>query len=639
MIDPIRQVLAELTIEGEYCESAVDAVEKVTTHLFQIVITDWSDQPEASFLLKTARDLKAAHRPLTLAIVSEADRPAALQAGANSVLLKPIRPEQVRDTMRTACELLRAKQQPAGQAMAGQAVTSAHSQPAPAEAPASAEPIQPTATATAAGTSSTSVSLPLSMGHAPEAGFRPGEFLPSAGTGPGSQFDTEKEAEAPQSIDGNAVDPIDALSELEPTAAAVPERSEIAEPANQVTGWAALQARLNTGTRPPMETAKSELLSYSQMTSVKKNSPEPAEISKASQTAEALAEPAASSAQETESEPESVPSDDLSRDEKRAARRKEGSRSGRLMFGALAACLLVTAAIPRTRLRLMQFSRGGMKAVQGWLNPPPPQLPPSVAQHENFGQAGDEYKLPTATPIPDATTDPNQIRVVPVVDPTVKPDKNADANGAQQQPAVVDNAPQDQNQAAPGQSQSPTDAPTNQIAVAKPDVAPTPAISASPSTQPVTPARPVVAPPSRPSPSAPSPLYTVSASTPASIPSSLQTQLAPNAPVAGGAMPPEEAMGAIEPVNLPQLAVLDLLIQHVDPEYPAAAKASGQTGSVVVQIIIGHDGTVQDAKFLQGSLMFARPALDAVRQWRFKPYVMNGRPVSVQSAITMNFQP
>src|SRR5580692_5421388 len=113
MVQPIWQVLADLGIEGEYCQSAVDAVEKVTTQLFQIVITDWDDQPEAGFLLKTARDLKAAHRPLTLAIVSDDARlPEALRAGANSVLVKPIRSEQVRDTMSTACELLRAKQQP-----------------------------------------------------------------------------------------------------------------------------------------------------------------------------------------------------------------------------------------------------------------------------------------------------------------------------------------------------------------------------------------------------------------------------------------------------------------------------------------------------------------------------------------------
>jgi hypothetical protein len=59
--------LADLGIEGRVLQaSAVDAVERITTQLFQIVITDWEDQPEAALLLKTARDLKAAQRPLTL---------------------------------------------------------------------------------------------------------------------------------------------------------------------------------------------------------------------------------------------------------------------------------------------------------------------------------------------------------------------------------------------------------------------------------------------------------------------------------------------------------------------------------------------------------------------------------------------
>jgi protein TonB len=54
---------------------------------------------------------------------------------------------------------------------------------------------------------------------------------------------------------------------------------------------------------------------------------------------------------------------------------------------------------------------------------------------------------------------------------------------------------------------------------------------------------------------------------------------------------------------------------------------------------VGRDGTVQDAKFTQGSLVFARAAIDAVKQWKFKPYILNGRPVSVQSLITLNFKP
>ncbi len=637
VVEPISQVLAEIGIEGEFCESAVDAVEKVTTHVFQIVITDWSDQPEASFLLKTARDLKAAYRPLTLAIVSEADRPAALQAGANSVLLKPSRVEQVRDTMRTACDLLRAKQQPTGQPM-----TALPSSPAAQAQPEIAS--SAVAAVSTASASSTSAPLPPSVDQVPEAGFRAGEFLPSAGTGPGSQVDTEKEAEAQVSPDQNAAGEVDALAELEPTAAAVSERPDVsAEPSGRLSGWAELQARLNAGTRP--ETTKSELLSYSETTTVEKDSSEP---TKTQEAVESSAETAESAAEQIASEPVSA-LPEVSGGEERlvSAREPRASRTKTLILGALAAGLLVAAAIPRTRLQLIQSGRCAVRAAQGWLNPPPPQLPQAVAQHDSFGQAGDEYKLPTATPIPDATTDPSQIRVVPVIDPTAKPDKNANASSGQSQVAAPDTSPQDQNQAvaaqgenSAAQGQNPTDTPTNPIAAKPADVV-SPSItagSASSSIQPVTPTSPAVA-PERSSPPAPSPLHTVSANTPAGIPSSLQTQLAPSASAAGGTAPPEEAMSAIEPVKLPEAAVRDLLIQKVNPEYPASAQVNGVQGSVTLQVLIGHDGTVQDAKFLQGSLLFARAAIDAVKQWQFKPYSMNGRAVSVQSTITLDFRP
>ncbi|MGA8199428.1 MAG: hypothetical protein WB814_05160, partial [Candidatus Sulfotelmatobacter sp.] len=179
MVQPIWQVLTDLGIEGEYCSSAVDAVERVTTQLFQIVITDWDDQPEATFLLKTARDQKASQRPLTLAIVSDDARlPEALQAGANSILLRPIRPEQVRDTMNTACQLLRSKQP----------------SPAPAtvmEAP--REPQAKEALAVAASANGITPIAPASMSQEPEKTFRAGEFLQSRSSAPGAQFDIESD--------------------------------------------------------------------------------------------------------------------------------------------------------------------------------------------------------------------------------------------------------------------------------------------------------------------------------------------------------------------------------------------------------------------------------------------------------------
>jgi len=108
-------------------------------------------------------------------------------------------------------------------------------------------------------------------------------------------------------------------------------------------------------------------------------------------------------------------------------------------------------------------------------------------------------------------------------------------------------------------------------------------------------------------------------------------------PEASGNKPVEAALPSIEPVNIPETAARSLLGDHPEPAYPASAK--GQQGTVVLWVLIGRDGVVQDAKFLQGSLAFARAAVDSAKQWKFKPYSMNGRVVSVQTQLTISFKP
>lgn len=625
MVQPIWQVLTDLGIEGEYCRSAVDAVERVTTQLFQIVITDWEDQPEAAFLLKTARDLKAAQRPLTLAIVSDDARlPEALQAGANSVLLKPIRAEQVRDTMTTACELLRAKQPSAApQPVVMQpAVTTPQSE------------VRETA-ALAAAASAGAVSTPV-----PEKTFRAGEFLQSPGAAPGAQFDTE--CEIRKSMDQAAAAEVDALTELEPMASAVVEApaAEPTKPQEALTGWASLQARL-TRSAPlaPLDASpKHELLSYGESPS---HGVEPA----------AAAESKESAAKQSQSEAESEAAlfSYMAGEAEKEAKPVERTRPRRnpvLLLGALSAVCVVLAVAPRTRQSLLVVYRNVVRAGRSWLNPQPVPVPQVATQHESFGQDSDEYKFPVAANIPDATTDPSQIRVLPVVDPTAKPGKGTEASNAQT--TTGENTPADQNQSGSGE---PAPAVQSQVkeqaATGTGEAAGSAAVTSSiglPSVGEAE-ANPPIPQESaqQPSPIAPPvqisvPPHVASPNS-AAIPSSLKSQIASMTPEASGAKPVESAMSSIEPVNLPESAALELLVQPVDAVYPDAAKAGGQRGSVVLQVLIGHDGTVQDAKFLQGSLVFARAAIDAVKQWRFKPYSMNGRAVSVQSLITLNFKP
>jgi len=655
----IGQVLTDLGIEGEYCGSAVDAVERVTTQMFQIVITDWDNQPEAAFLLKTARDLKASQRPLTLAIVGQDAGPEALKAGANSVLLKPIRAEQVRDTMSTACELLRAKQQPPApqQPVAQQTITCA-----PGEAP----PTATLAAAASAGTVSVPMSVPPSaplfvppsISKAPEKTFRAGEFLQSPSSAPGAQFDTEDtESGADTSLEQAGAEDVDVLTELEPTAAGVKDAPmKPAEPPQPLTGWTALQAHLTRAAPAAAEDlpAQSELRSYGETPSYG-TKVAPAEGDKDSAKKQPQLESRSAAALFAYMPGEQTESSELLA--------KPHSRRGRLFVaGILVAVCITLVALPRARRGLQTALRSAVRAGGTWLNPPPAPVPQAAPQHDSFGQSGDEYKLPAVENIPDATTDPSQVRVLPVVDPTAKPEKGSEANGGQTQVVPGDNNHTEQNPAASsqggsgqsgssqaGSSQSePGESGPTQGAITGNDpttsagvpgyAAGTAPVSVRPAVQPNAPTQAVV--PPRPSaPPTQKPPHAPSAGSSAGIPSSLKSQIASMTPASGGNKPPEAAMSSIEPVNLPESAARDLLTESVDPQYPAAAKAGGQRGSVVLQALIGRDGTVQDAKFLSGSLVFARAAIDAVKQWRFKPYSMNGRAVSVQTVITLKFQP
>jgi len=71
--------------------------------------------------------------------------------------------------------------------------------------------------------------------------------------------------------------------------------------------------------------------------------------------------------------------------------------------------------------------------------------------------------------------------------------------------------------------------------------------------------------------------------------------------------------------------------------YPALGQHSRVQGSVVLQAVVGADGTIQDLRVISGPAILISAAQEAVRQWRFKPYVQNGQPVETVARITVNF--
>jgi len=80
-----------------------------------------------------------------------------------------------------------------------------------------------------------------------------------------------------------------------------------------------------------------------------------------------------------------------------------------------------------------------------------------------------------------------------------------------------------------------------------------------------------------------------------------------------------------------------LLIHKVTPQYPPLARQARIQGTVVLQAVIGKDGSIQNLHVVSGHPMLTNSALEAVKEWRYKPYYLNGEPVEVETTINVNF--
>ena len=94
-----------------------------------------------------------------------------------------------------------------------------------------------------------------------------------------------------------------------------------------------------------------------------------------------------------------------------------------------------------------------------------------------------------------------------------------------------------------------------------------------------------------------------------------------------------------ETAHLPRISVMmeGSLMRRVEPQYPPLAKPLGIQGSVVLAAIISREGTIEQLQVVSGHPLLVRAALQAVREWRYRPYVLNGEPVEVDTQITVNF--
>ncbi len=103
-------------------------------------------------------------------------------------------------------------------------------------------------------------------------------------------------------------------------------------------------------------------------------------------------------------------------------------------------------------------------------------------------------------------------------------------------------------------------------------------------------------------------------------------------------VPAKDAAFPQPQLKVPSREMEQRIVYQVPPEYPESARQAGVQGTVVLDTVVNPDGAVAQIKVLSGPEPLTQAAMDAVRWWRYKPYLVNGRPVAVETTGAVDFE-
>jgi protein TonB len=104
--------------------------------------------------------------------------------------------------------------------------------------------------------------------------------------------------------------------------------------------------------------------------------------------------------------------------------------------------------------------------------------------------------------------------------------------------------------------------------------------------------------------------------------------------------PPQTSQSASkegEPIHIEGEVTTGLLIKKVNPEYPTKARRKRTQGTVILRAVISKEGDIVDLSVVSGDPLLVKSALKAVKQWKYKPYFFQGKPVEVDTEIRVNY--
>ena len=100
---------------------------------------------------------------------------------------------------------------------------------------------------------------------------------------------------------------------------------------------------------------------------------------------------------------------------------------------------------------------------------------------------------------------------------------------------------------------------------------------------------------------------------------------------------PQVKAAAPKKVSISAGVMVGMLVQKTQPVYPPIAKAARVSGTVVLQATISKAGTIEGLHVISGPAMLQQAAMDAVKTWRYRPYLLNNEPVEVETTVNVIF--
>jgi protein TonB len=622
----VTQVLSDLEFRVEACSEPFAAVKKLMAQHFDAIVVDCDNEQNATLLFKSARNSGSNQSALAVAVVEGQSGVAkAFRIGANLVLTKPINVEQSKGTLRVARGLLR-KADSNKPAMAS---TPAPASPAAPVAAAPSKPLNPkiavasatpkpsfggfaTQRSSAENAISDATSSAFELQQDPTPAPEPTEaaMLESMSDSIDSQRSSQSAA-SPGAAKEYPWQPVSKpLSE--------PMASSLKRAAEAVGKTAALQ--VNSGDAAKLRPAAHGMLSghgaASAPAPARENSqpsnpaveselaPISAKLSIADLDVVATEPTLPKVSENTQATEDPLPLSGMQDQQKASGGSKKVFAIAALAMIAVAGAYYYVSEHPENAPAFLQ------KYINRQASPVPDraQVPVQVQPHASAPATAPAPTIVTPAESSTQTTD-SETSSSPVESiETVAVPHHATTEG---KPSPAKTAPT--TTVAPnGKAPNSAPAPENKVLAVAKSASPVKSEASAPE---------IVQPPA-------ASVFGVGSA-------AADEEIAGIAGAAGATMPKPAAPGAMK---ISQGVTQGLLIKRVPPSYPQAAKQMHIQGTVQLQANIGKDGSVTSVKALSGEAVLSHAAIDAVKQWKYKPYTLNNEPVEIQTQITVNFK-